>query len=335
MPAALDPRTLETLDADYRFDGGIKGETFTAHPKNDSHTGNLVAFGYEAKGLGSRDVEIFEITPQGKTVWSAWVQAPYTSEIHDFAVTEKHIVFVVYPLAYIGEEKMRQGGTHWAWDPTRDTYLGVLPRGGDGKDIRWVKGPQMMCPHTMGSWTDGNRVYVDMDGSDGNTFPIFSPFDPQKATSKVRRLSLDLSKKNPRGFDCQFLYPQHVGALSRQDDRYHTVPYRYGFQIGGGPDGAGWLRMDHQTGKVDVFNPGPDAQLSEMCFVPRRKGAPEGDGYLVGVCSRLKENRRSDLLIVDAQRLSEGPIATVKLPYRAAPQVHGFWVPGDQLNPPG
>jgi hypothetical protein len=23
----------------------------------------------------------------------------------------------------------------------------------------------------------------------------------------------------------------------------------------------------------------------------------------------------------------------VKLPYRAAPQVHGFWVPGDQLPP--
>ncbi len=69
-----------------------------------------------------------------------------------------------------------------------------------------------------------------------------------------------------------------------------------------------------------------------MCFVPRRKGAPEGDGYLVGVCSRTKENR-SDLLIVDAQRLNDGPIATVKLPYRAVPQVHGFWVPGDQLPP--
>ncbi len=68
MPAALDPRTLDTLDADYRFDGGVKGETFTAHPKNCSHTGNLIAFGYEAKGLGSRDIEVFEITPQGKTV---------------------------------------------------------------------------------------------------------------------------------------------------------------------------------------------------------------------------------------------------------------------------
>jgi carotenoid cleavage dioxygenase len=151
--------------------------------------------------------------------------------------------------------------------------------------------------------------------------------------NKLRRLSLDTSKKRPRGFDLQFLHPEYSGALSRQDDRYHTVAYRYGFSIGGGPGqrGGGWLRYDHQTGKVDVFNPGPDAQLSEMCFVPRRQGAAEGDGYLVGVCSRPKENGRSDLLVVDARHLEDGPVATVRLPYAAAPQVHGFWVPGDVL----
>lgn len=336
-PAALDPHTLETLDGDYDFGGAVKGQTFTAHPKNDSHTGNLLGFGYEAKGLGSTDIEIFEISPQGKLVWSAWVNAPYCSEIHDYAVTEKHIVFLVYPLAYLGQELMQAGGVHWGWDSTKDTYLGVMRRGGDGKDIQWVKGPQTMCTHTMGCWSDGNKVFVDMDGGDGNQFPFFpSPnpedrFDPAKATGRVRRFSLDTTRSNPRGFDMQILYPQFSGGLSRQDDRYHTVPYRYGFLMGGGPEGGrGWVRFDHQTGKADVFSPGPDASVSEMCFVPRRKGAPEGDGYLVGVCARSRENR-SDLLIVDAQRMSEGPVATIKLPYRAAPQVHGFWVPGDQL----
>jgi carotenoid cleavage dioxygenase len=70
-----------------------------------------------------------------------------------------------------------------------------------------------------------------------------------------------------------------------------------------------------------------------MCFVPRRKNAPEGDGYLVGVGFNRKENNRSDLFIVDAMHLEDGPVARVKLPYAAAPQVHGFWVPGDQLPP--
>jgi carotenoid cleavage dioxygenase-like enzyme len=335
MPAALDPHTLETLDSNYKFDGKVEGQTFTAHPKNDSHTGDLLAFGYEAKGLGSTDINIFQVSPQGKTLWQTWVKAPYCSEIHDYAITEKHIVFLVYPLAYLGEERMKAGGLHWGWDSTKDTYLGVLRRGGDGKDVQWLKGPTTMCTHVMGCWTDGNIVTVDMDGGDANQFPMFpnihEPFDPVKAQGHVRRFSVDTSKRTVRPFDMKIMYPQYGGGLARQDDRYHTVPYRYGFLIGGGPTGGGWLKFDHQTGKVDTFNPGPDAALSEMCFVPRRKGAPEGDGYLVGLCARAKEAGRSDLLVVDAQHMSEGAIATIKLPYRAAPQVHGFWVPGDQL----
>ena len=59
MPAALDPHTLDTLDGNYRFDGKLTSDTFTAHPKNDSQTGDLIGFGYEAKGLGSTDIHVF------------------------------------------------------------------------------------------------------------------------------------------------------------------------------------------------------------------------------------------------------------------------------------
>jgi carotenoid cleavage dioxygenase-like enzyme len=71
--------------------------------------------------------------------------------------------------------------------------------------------------------------------------------------------------------------------------------------------------------------------MQEMCFVPRRMGAPEGDGYLIGVVNRAKENGRSDLVLVDARHLEDGPIATVKMPYRITSQVHGFWVQGEDL----
>ena len=338
MPAALDPHTLETLDGNYRFDGKIEGQTFTAHPKNDSHTGDLLAFGYEAKGLGSSDINMFEISPQGKTVWQTWVKAPYCSEIHDYAITEKHIVFLVYPLAYLGEERMKAGGLHWGWDSTKDTYLGVLRRGGDGKDVQWLKGPTdhvHACDGLLDRRQHGVRGHGRRRCQPVSDVPrtCMSLSIRRRPRARYGASRVDTSKRTARPFDMKVMYPQYGGGLARQDDRYHTVPYRYGFMIGGGPGGGGWLKFDHQTGKVDVFNPGPDAGVSEMCFVPRRKGAPEGDGYLVGICSRAKENGRSDLLVVDTMRMSEGPIATVKLPYRAAPQVHGFWVPGDQLPP--
>ena len=89
--------------------------------------------------------------------------------------------------------------------------------------------------------------------------------------------------------------------------------------------------FDHERRAAKILSLGPDANLQEMCFVPRRNGAPEGDGYLIGVVNRAKEGGRSDLVLVDAQHLDEGPIATVKMPYRIAAQVHGFWVSGEHL----
>ena len=61
-----------------------------------------------------------------------------------------------------------------------------------------AQGPTTMCTHVMGCWTDGDMVYVDMDGGDANQFPMFpnihEPFDPVKAQGRVRRFSVDTSQ---------------------------------------------------------------------------------------------------------------------------------------------
>ena len=167
-PALIHPHTLETLDANYTFDGALTSQTFTAHPKNDPETGEMFAFGYEARGLGSTDINVFSVGRDGRMNWSAWVNAPYCCMLHDFAVTRRHVAFLAIPMAYSAASPV-----HWAWDNTRQPWLGVMRRGGDGKDIRWVPGPMNMSDHTMGSWSDGDRLYWDMDGADGNRFPFF------------------------------------------------------------------------------------------------------------------------------------------------------------------
>jgi carotenoid cleavage dioxygenase len=50
----------------------------------------------------------------------------------------------------------------------------------------------------------------------------------------------------------------------------------------------------------------------------------------MGVAYHLDERNRSDLVILDAEHVEEGPIATVRLPVPASPQIHGFWVREDQ-----
>jgi len=335
-PVVLDPHTLETIDDYYTFGGALEGETFTAHPKIDSDTGELIGFGYESKGLGTTDVEILAIDKTGKRTWHTWMTVPYAGMIHDLAVTATHIAFLVVPLA-VDMEQIRAGGLHYSWDSTLPTWFGVLKRGDDGKNVRWYSGPTTMCTHTMGAWSEGEKVFVDMDGGDGNQFPFFpnkhEPWDPVKAVGRIRRFSVDLADTTTNSFKMDILYPDVTGFLARQDDRFHTRPYRYGFLLGSSAMGGGiaWHMIDHQTGKVSTWSPGAGAMIAEMCFVPRNAGAPEGDGYLVGVVTHTGERGRSDLVLVDTRDLAAGPVATVKMPHKIVGQVHGFWVPGDDL----
>ena len=66
--------------------------------------------------------------------------------------------------------------------------------------------------------------------------------------------------------------------------------------------------------------------LAECVFAPKNASAREGEGYLLGVATRLDQGGLPDLLILDAEHLEEGPLATVKMPVPIASQVHGWWV---------
>jgi len=46
----MDAASLET-DGFTKFKGKMTGQTFTAHPKSDPKTGNMIAFGYASSGL--------------------------------------------------------------------------------------------------------------------------------------------------------------------------------------------------------------------------------------------------------------------------------------------
>jgi carotenoid cleavage dioxygenase-like enzyme len=164
-----------------------------------------------------------------------------------------------------------------------------------------------------------------------------SRWDPTRGTSYITRLSANLNDKSVKDYGIERLSPW-TGALPRQDDRYNTQHYRYGYLgtrdiSAADPRQAngGYVRFDHSTGKQDFWNAGPGASLAECCFAPKSVTAAEGEGYLMGVVTRQNEGGRGDLVILDAQRLQDGPVATVRLPVRAIGQIHGWWVREDQL----
>jgi carotenoid cleavage dioxygenase len=340
-PCALDLNTLETVDPVYTFGGQLpRTQPFTAHPKVDSHTGNIVAFGYEADGYGTPAISVYELEKAtGRKLWEARIAQPQVGMLHDFAVTENHVCFYSVPLTYDAEQ-VKRGGIHWSWDRTGKTYFGWFRRGGDGKDLKWIEGPAQSGTHTMGVFEDKGRIYLDTERTAGNPFPFMpnrdgGPPDFKGAASFLHRISANLSGKN-KGYNLEPLFPLSA-PLPRQDDRYNTVAYRYGFAACPDPNAAPgaaagncYARMDIQTKTFKVWNAGTRVSLAEPVFAPKNLKAREGEGYLLGVGYNLDENGRSDLLVFDAERIEEGPVAKVRLPVQASPQVHGWWVREDQ-----
>jgi len=113
--------------------------------------------------------------------------------------------------------------------------------------------------------------------------------------------------------------------------------YRYGYGACPDPEvpnrleaGGCYARVDHQTQTFTYWNAGRTVSLAEPVFAPKNAAAREGEGYLIGTAYHRDQGLRSDLVILDAEHVDEGPIATVRLPVQASPQVHGYWVREDQ-----
>lgn len=140
-PYAMDPVTLETIGR-YDFEGQVRSPTFTAHPKFDTETGEMICFAYEAGGNGndgSCDVVVYTIDADGRKTEETWYKAPFCGMIHDCGISENYVVLPMTPLK-CSLDRLRNGGNHWAWDPTEDQWYGIVPRrGGKPDDIVWLR----------------------------------------------------------------------------------------------------------------------------------------------------------------------------------------------------
>jgi carotenoid cleavage dioxygenase-like enzyme len=347
LPHQIDPNTLDTIGP-YDFEGAWKSQTFTAHPKIDPVTGEMVAFGYEATGLATDDLFVYTMDKAGKVKHEIRIKVPYVSVVHDMAITQKHVL-IPFGGYTTSMERLQAGKIHWGWDASKPSYIGVLARNGDGKDIRWFKGPERCMMHTFNAHTVGNKVILYAPFFDSNFFPFFppvdgSPWDPKKAKAFVRKITLDLSSKKDTWTE-EILWPFNVQDLGRIDTRFMSLEHRYGytgFQDAQRPFDearAGNLkgrvtncygRFEFATGKLNTYFAGPTHSLQECCFVPRPGSSAEGDGYLIGVAQNYAD-MRSELIIADAQNLEAGDIARVILPFRSSAQVHGIWAADGEL----
>jgi len=328
LPWEIDPDTLETK-REWNYDGAVKALTMSAHPKLDLLTGELLTFSYQARGDATTDIAFYIIDKDGKVAHECWFNAPWAPMVHDFAVTETHVIIPFFPLI-TDLDVIKKGGPYYQWHGDKETTVAIIPRYGKAEDIRWFRGPATSAGHMMNAVTEGTKLHLDLCLYQGNCFPFFTTPEGKETAPvppMLTRMSFDLAS-NSDGYETRQLSPMPC-EMPRTDDRYQGRPYRHGYAMCFGPDRAGGSmvgHIDHQTGKLELWNPGEGSGVQEPCFAPRRPDSAEGDGYLLVLVNRMKE-MRSDLAILDARNVAAGPVALIKLPTRIRSTFHGMWVP--------
>jgi carotenoid cleavage dioxygenase len=322
---ALDPLTLET-EGPHDFAGRLAG-AMTAHPKLDPETGEMLCFGYS---FVPPFLRYHVVDAQGRMVRSEEIEVPVPTMMHDFLVTKHHVIFMVCP-ATIRMENIERFGSPIGWEPELGTQIGVMPRDGKSADVRWFRAEPSYVFHPLNAYDDGDRIVADVCRY--NRVPLFPAGDAAQGqedlSARLTRWTLDLaggSVKEERLDDLASEFP-------RLDERRAGLPYRHGYAgtiVPGEEQPGGFNAIAHwdlKTGKRREHRlPSGDA-TGEPIFVPKSDSAPEGDGYLLAVVYRAQE-KRSDVLVLDAQNVSDAPIATVQLPHRVPFGFHGNWGDG-------
>ncbi|MGB9166744.1 MAG: carotenoid oxygenase family protein [Rhodomicrobium sp.] len=126
-----------------------------------------------------------------------------------------------------------------------------------------------------------------------------------------------------------------TGEFPRLDERRAGAEYRRAFYNGYSRDASSEqtlfnavIQLDLVSGRIASLSAPDGDALSEPVFVPRSAASAEGDGFLLAV-QYIRDENRSDLLILDTAHWEEGPIARVHLSHRVPAGFHGSWVPAE------
>ena len=331
---------------------------YTAHPHEDPATGELHALSYS--WLRGNRVDYSVLDTAGRVRRSIEIQVHGSPMMHDFALTEKHVVILDLPVTFdigmatadvprlvrpmvrgllgriIGRNPVpepliafaaRGGDTGptlpYRWNPDYPARIGILPRDADGGAIRWFEIDPCYIFHTLNAYDDGDTVVVDVVKHPKIFATVLT--GPDEGPTTLTRFTLDPARDavTEAGID------QRSQEFPRHDERRTGSRHRYGYAVGfeGGATGDAVLRHDLDAGTTETRRLGSGLEASEFCFVPRPDGTAEDDGVLMGYVFD-RSSGRSDLRVLDAATLED--VAAVHLPGRVPAGFHGNWAPSDE-----
>ena len=243
--------------------------------------------------------------------------------IHDTAITPKYSIIFDMPVTF-SLERVMSGGPAFGWEPNNGTRIGILPRYGDGAEIRWFDVATGFIFHAFNAWEEGDEVVIDACRTKQTSILGESGTPPSDEQARFHRYRLNLTTGS--------VSESQVSAtpidFPRINEAYVGVRNQYGYASRFHPDRGllfdAIVKFDRDGERLDALElNGKFTQ--EFVFAPRIGSRAEDDGYVVGFVH--DEGRdETECWVIDAQRFTDGPVARIRTPHRVPYGFHSHWV---------
>ncbi len=318
-PTQLAP-DLSTI-GEFDFGGKLEGP-MTAHPRIDPDTGEMHFFGYSPMAPYLR---YHVVDSAGVLRHSAEIEIPNPVMMHDFVITERHVVFFDLP-AVFDLNAMMTGGASITWQPEQGARIGVLPRNGGNDDVQWYEIDPCYVFHFVNAWDEGDAVVIDgcrstrLMANFGDD-PLTEPCPPNLYRWRVEHGTATGEHLDDRTVD----FPRTADAVAGKPNRFgYTAFGAFGLEIA---QFDSVVKYDLEQGTDTTWSYGPNASAGEAVFAPDPDGSAEDDGWLLNFATDLSTNT-SEFVILDARDIEAGPVARIELPRRVPFGFHGNWMAG-------
>ncbi len=267
------------------------------------------------------------IDQHGDLVHTSPITIPRSIFMHDFAATEKHTLFLDFPIT-LDVGRAIAGGPAVAFEPQYGSRIGVMPRCGSDEDVRWFDVETGVVIHTANAWDDGDEVVLqasrsttaDIAGAGTSEGNNLQENQGRLHEWRINLVTGDVSERSLSKTPCDF---------TRVNDDYacHKTRYVYAgiFNTERAFTFDGVMKYDNESSITSEYLYGPHRHGGEAVFAPKVGSASEDDGYLVCFVHDEAENQ-SECQTIDARDITAGPDATIIMPFRVPYGFHAGWV---------
>lgn len=299
------------------FQGRLTG-AFSAHPKVDPLTGEMLAINYD---LMAGTLEYMRLDASGRVDRQVAFASPWPALVHDIGLTATHVVAFVCPLVF----DFSRGPAAPGWEPQRGTQVLLVPRDcTDAAQIRWIEAAPFFNWHVANAYVNGNVIEAVLPWHDG-----YGPTSRKRLEMHRLRIDTASGRVDDETLDdqpCEFgrVNDAWLGRRTRfcyaglRDPRPGETPQPGAFEA--------FARYDVETGAKTVYRLPAGQTACEPVFAADPAGAGEADGYILSFV-HAEDDPGGRFIVLDARDLAAGPVAQVRLPRRVPAGLHGSWMP--------